>query len=112
MIKRFVFEMSVGTIGIICVLIFGEKGMAALALMALLPLVIRYTKKKRKYDEREFQLFYRIGNYTMGILIFVIVLIDQLMRSGVNLISIWMPLSIGFFFLFHGLIGIIVLSKN
>jgi len=58
--KRFVLELAVGVILLVAVLMFGEKGMAAFALLAIHPFIA----KKKTLDERESQLFNKIGNYT------------------------------------------------
>jgi len=53
--KRFILELLVGIILLVSVLMFGPKGMAALALLAIYTF---FKKKKKKPDEREIQLFY------------------------------------------------------
>ncbi len=56
---RFYYELIVGVIGLIAVLLFGIPGFAAFALFAGYPQI-----KTGKPDEREYQLFYKAGNIT------------------------------------------------
>ena len=76
---RFVYQGVVGSLTILLVLILGEKGGAAIALYAFLPLVVRLTAR-RKPDERELQLFYRTGNMSMGLTFVVLVVVYFLAR--------------------------------
>lgn len=108
--KRFIFETAVGIIAVAAVLFFGQKGMAALALFALLPLF-----SKKKFDEREYYLFYKTGNLTVGILIPLLVLINYFSDVTINNIAVganWLSLSISLFMIAHGISGLVIFNKD
>ncbi len=110
MIFRFYFQVIVGAICLIGILLFGEKGISLLAIFALLPLIMRL-RKTPKLDERELQLFYKIGNITLGITILLLVAIDLLSDTviyGMKVGDFWMELSVSAILFFQGLVGLII----
>ena len=106
--RRFIYTVVIGIIILICILIFGKAGSASLALMAVLAF-----SKKKKYDEREYQLFYKTNNFAFAVMIMVMVIIDQLQNAG-NIImqENWLILSIAGLFIGQGLIGLIVFNRE
>lgn len=74
MSKRYLFIAAIGFVLDLAVLIWGQVGMVVMALMALSP----WIERGYKPDEREYQLFYKANNLTLGALVVVLVLLDQL----------------------------------
>lgn len=106
MIKRFIFELCLGIVGLIAIILFGLQGAAAFALFVFL---IPFCKKKP--DEREIHLFYKIGNFTAGATIVLCVLIYQCSNYFVNghrIGDLWLYWVLFSFFVAHGIVGIIV----
>ena len=99
----FSYELFVGLIAFAAILLFGKKGSAALLLMVFLPILYW----KRHIDEREYQLFYKVGHYT-SIFVFVVMLLFYMLRP-----SIFSPgvLCISYFTI-HGLSGLLVFSRE
>ena len=103
--KRFILELSVGLLVLIAVLFFGPKGMALFALLAIHPFVA----KKKKLDERESQLFYKIGNYTAGFTLLASVTIFYFSDSLINGHTIgenWLYFVCSAFLISHGISGL------
>jgi len=114
MLFRFYFQVIVSLICILGIFVWGDKATALLVLFALLPVIMR-VKKVKKLDEREQQLFYKIGNITLGVSILIIVLIDQLSDFIVNNVKIgdyWMLLTILSLIFIQGLVGLIVFKTQ
>lgn len=110
MAARFVFEVTVGLVGMISVLLFGMPGMATLALFAFFPLVVRKSMG-RGPDERELQLFYRTGNITFGLIFIalpVIYFASNISINGNLIGDSWYALSIASIFLLHGITGLLI----
>jgi len=110
MIKRFIFELCLGIVVLVAIILLGIVGSAAFALMVFL---IPFCKKKP--DEREMQLFYKVGNITAGASIGLCVLIFQCSNYFVNghrVGDLWLFWVIASFFIAHGIIGIIVYKKQ
>jgi hypothetical protein len=105
MILRFSYELAVGVITILSVIIFGEKGQAAFALLALLPVILRIIKFKP--DERELALFYKSGNLTVVLLVAALF---GLSFFGLEefFMKNWMFISASALLISHGLSGLIV----
>lgn len=104
--KRFVYELIVGIIMMIAVFLFGPKGIAALALLTAHPFI-----GKKRTDECESQLFYKIGNYTAAATLLASVVVYYFSDSVVNGLDIgenWFGLVISSFLIAHGLIGLIM----
>jgi hypothetical protein len=116
---RFVYELAVGIIGFVAVLYFGSKGYVALALFAFQPFIgersILTKEAKRKWDEREYQLFYRVGNYTAGATIVALVVIFEMKDMIINNHLIndnWLGLAAGSFLMTHGISGLMIFRNN
>jgi hypothetical protein len=108
--KRFIFELAVGTLMLIAILLFGTAGMAVGALYAGSLFL-----KKAKWDEREFQLFYKIGNITAGATLgacVVIFYLSDVMINGFLVGKNWLGLVVACFCIAHGAAGLIVFAKN
>ena len=111
MSKRFILEFIVGIILLVSVLLFGQKGMAAFALLAIHPFI----KKKKKLDEREIQLFNKIGNFTAGATLLMSVAVYYFSDFVVNGWAIgenWLFYVLSAFLISHGMSGLIVFNKK
>jgi len=111
MSKRFILEFIVGIILLVSVLLFGQKGMAAFALLAIHPFI----KKKKKLDEREIQLFNKIGNFTAGATLFMSVAIyyfSDFVINGLTIGANWLFYVLSAFLISHGMSGLIVFNKK
>ncbi len=105
---RFIYTLVIGIIVWICILSFGQVGGVSLALMAFLAFY-----KKKKYDEREYQLYYKTNNFAFAFMIIIMVIIDQLQNAGNILMQEnWLILSCAGFFAGQGLIGLIVFKED
>ncbi|MDY0344380.1 MAG: hypothetical protein RBR28_12460 [Lentimicrobium sp.] len=104
--KRFIFECCVGLIMVIAIYFFGVKGLAAITFLAAHPFI-----GKKESDERENQLFYKVGNYTAGASLLAATLIyyfsDQVI-SGHLVGNHWFGLLIASFLMAHGVSGLII----
>ena len=110
MISRFIFEIVLGIVCFTAVLLFGNVGFASFGLFGLMPLVSR-----KQPDERELQLFYKVGNTTMGVFILALVAIHFLQPVTISNFKIgdnWLIISTGVFMIIHGLTGIIIFKTN
>jgi hypothetical protein len=102
---RFFYELIIAIIGILAVLIFGQKGGAVLALIALQPLLF-----KREFDDEDKILFKKVNIYTLiplcALLIPMFIFFNQKINGNIiKDLSIWLA---GFIFLFsHGIMGLI-----
>ena len=108
--KRFIFELIVGVIGLIAIILFGIKGSVVMVLIAFHILFC-----KKKLDEREIQLFYRIGNITAGVAIVVCVVVYYFSKSFVNgyrIGDLWLFWVIFSFFIAHGIVGIFIYKTH
>ena len=109
MILRYYFELIVGLIAILAILLFGKFGNAFFILFAALPLIMRI--RKGKVDERELLVFYKAGNLTMGLMIVCLYLISYFFHSTINGNLIgdhWFSLSVASLLTAHGLSGLIM----
>ena len=108
--QRFFYELIVGMILLAAILLFGVQGLAAMALLAGHPAV-----GKKKADERESQLFNKVGNYTAGITLLAAIIINFLSDYSVNDHLIgknWLGLVLASFRIAHGAAGLIILNKE
>jgi hypothetical protein len=108
--KRFAYELIVGIIFLIAVLFFGTKGGVAMVLLAAQPFI-----GKRKADEREYQLFYKVGNYTAGIMIVICVIIfecSDLVVNGHQIGTNWLYFVCSAFIIAHGASGLYIFNKD
>jgi len=69
---RFWYELVVGIITLLAILLFGVAGIKAFVLLAFLPIIMRI--KKLKADERETFLFYKGTQIIFTTIIFIIVI--------------------------------------
>ena len=109
--KRFILELTVGIILLISVLMFGQKGMAAIALLAIHPFI----KNKNKADEREVQLFNKIGNFTAAATLLAGIVIYYFSDVEVNTWTIgenWLFYLLSAFLISHGVSGLIVFNRE
>lgn len=108
--RQFKCELAVGIITFATMMFFGPRGAAAIALMTFMPLILR----NQKADEREFYLFYKTGNYTMGLFIVALTAINQAqIYTGSEMIQKnWLSLSVVALLFIHGLVGIIIFKTN
>ena len=109
--RRFILELSVGIILLISVLFFGQQGMVAFALLTIHPFV----SKKKKLDERETQLFYKIGNLTAAATLLASVAIyyfTDFIINGQKLGDFWLFYIVSAFLISHGVFGIITFNKE
>lgn len=110
MIKRFTYELAVGIIMLIAVFLFGTKGLAALALLAAHPFIGR-----KKADERESQLFNKVGNYTAAATLLACVIIyyfSDAVVNGQSLEKLWFCVAVSAFIIAHGAAGLIVFKTT
>lgn len=110
MIKRFTYELIVGIILLAAVFLFGTQGLTALALLAAHPFI-----GKKKADERESQLFNKVGNYTAGATLLACVVVyyfSDVVVRGHTLESLWFCLAVSAFIIAHGAAGLIVFKKS
>lgn len=108
--KRFILELTVGIILLVAVLIFGQKGFAAFALLAIHPFIA----KKKKLDERESQLFNKIGNYTAAITFLACVIIfyfSDLLINGHAIGENWLYYVCSAFLVSHGISGLLIMRS-
>ena len=74
--------------------------------------VLAFSKKK-KFDESEYQLYYKTNSFAFAFMISVMVIINQLQNTGNILMQEnWLILSIAGFFIGQGLIGLIVFNRE
>ena len=111
---RLWYELGVGIITFIVILVIGEKGIIALVILAFLPIIMRV--RKYKSDERETQLFYKGTQFIFSGLIFLIVasfVFTDLKISDLLMIKkeIWFLILSGFLVL-NGLVRLFLLYKQ
>jgi hypothetical protein len=107
---RFMFELFVGIILLVAVILFGEKGFAAFALLAAQPFI-----GKKKADERESQLFNQVGNYTAGATLLACVVIyyfSDFVINGRQIGQTWLGLVVAAFLVAHGASGLIIFRNK
>ena len=117
---RFIYELTVGIIGISAVLFWGEIGIVSFSLLAFYPFIgkgknslIRWNRQE--WDEREYHLFYKTGNWSMIITLMALIIIYFGRNLSVNehlVNDSWLILSINAFLFAHGLSGLIIFNKN
>lgn len=107
---RFAYELIVGIIVLIAMVIFGGPGSAAMVLLAAHLFV-----GKKKADEREAQLFNKVGNITAGTTLLACVIIyfaSDVVVNGYLIGDNWLPLAATAFIIAHGGVGLLVLKKG
>ncbi len=108
--KRFAYELIIGIISLIAVLLFGEIGMVAFALLAVHPFI-----GKKKADERESQLFNQVGNLTAGatfLACLVIFFASNIVVNGHQIGDFWIGSVTASFLIAHGGAGLIAFKKG
>ena len=114
MVYRFYFQLIVGLAVILAILFFGNEGVISILLFVLLPFLKLFTGYKVR-DERELQMFYKIGNYTLLIVIAAVVIINKFSSTELNnnlIGDFWAPLTIASIFFGQGIIGILLYYKD
>ena len=106
--RKFIYTLVIGVIIWICILVFGKVGGTSLALMAVLAFI-----NKKKYDEREYQLFYKTNNFAFALMIILMTIIHQLgIHGNIIMQENWLILSIAGFFIGQGLFGLIIFNRE
>lgn len=106
--KRLTLELIVGIILLLSVLAFGQKGTAAIAILAIHPFIA----KKKKLDERESQLFNKIGNFTAGATLLASVIIyyfSDVVINGQTFGENWLIYVCSAFLMAHGISGLVIM---
>ncbi|MCB9249549.1 MAG: hypothetical protein H6613_13870 [Ignavibacteriales bacterium] len=106
MVYRFYFQLIVGLAVILAILFFGNEGVISILLFVLLPFLKLFTGYKVR-DERELQMFYKIGNYTLLIVIAAVVIVNKFSSTELNnnlIGDFWAPLTIASIFFGQGII--------
>lgn len=107
--KRLILELTVGILLLLAVLIFGQKGMAVFALLAIHPFIV----KKKKLDERESQLLNKTGNYTAAITLLASIVIYYFSDSiimGQSIGENWLFYVCSAFLISHGASGLLIMG--
>lgn len=117
---RFIYELTIGLIGIGAVLFWGEIGMVTFLLLAFGPFIsmgknslIRWNRQS--WDEREYQLFYKTGNWSIALTLLAMITIYFCRNLSVNEYLIndnWLILSVNSFLFAHGLSGLVIFGNN
>lgn len=108
--KRFILELTVGIILLVAVFIFGQKGFAALSLLAIHPFIA----KKKKLDECESQLLNKIGNYTTGITLLASIATfyySDFIINGQAIGENWLFYVCSAFLISHGSSGLVIMRS-
>ncbi len=107
---RYLYGILVGTITILAIILFGAKGITAFALLAFRPLIMRW--KKMHTDERELSLFYKTNSTTLGVIIFLIILMYFTMGQNVKELftPYWLTIFAASAVAIQGIVGLILLK--
>jgi len=108
--KRFANELIIGVIALIAIILFGVKGSAALALIAGSLLIPRH-----KIDERESQLFNKVGNYTAGASVVACVIIfhfSDVILNGQLISKNWLYFVMASLLIAHGASGLVIFRRS
>lgn len=107
---RFAYELFVGIILLIAIILFGDKGFTALVLLAAQPFI-----GKKKADEREIQLFNKVGNYTAGATLLACIAVyyfSDVQVNGMAFGKYWLGLVVAAFLISHGASALIIFRRN
>ena len=107
--KRYLLFLVTGLAGIAGTLLYGTKGLAILAL-----LVLQFAWRRKKPDEREYQLFYQVGNLTWAVtllLLFVIFMLSGTSIHGRLIGESWFYLAIFSSLAANGIAGLIMFRE-
>ena len=102
--------MSIGIIGLIVVSFYGLAGLSIIALISILPFI-----RKKKLSEAQKHVFFRAGNYTLMILIFILILIFYFSDISINNIIVgenWFPLICLSIISIHGITGLLLMNAE
>lgn len=108
--KRYSAFILAGIIGLICIFLLGVRGMYSLNLAFLIFLL-----PVRKQDEREIQLSRRTFNFSLGIIMIILIniyVISNFTNFGIFLKENWVGLLISGFFIILGSTGLILLNRE
>ena len=110
MTKRFLLELIVGIAGLTAVFLFGDAGLAVLAFLAIHPFI-----GKKKADERESQLFNKVGNVTAALTLLAAVGIyfaSDIVVNGYQIGAHWLMLLVFSFLITHGVAGLAIFRRG
>ena len=110
MTKRFLLELIVGIIGLIAVLLFGDAGTAVITLLVVHPFI-----GKKKADERESQLFNKVGNVTAALTLLAAIGIyfaSDIVVNGYQIGAHWLMLLVFSFLIVHGASGLVIIRRG
>lgn len=107
---RYLFGILVGVVTIIAIILFGVKGITAFALFAFRPIIMRW--KKMHADERELSFFYKANTITLGVIIFLIILINFMMGQNAKdlFTSYWLTIFAAAVVAIQGIVGLTLLK--
>ncbi|NQT65453.1 MAG: hypothetical protein HQ554_04680 [FCB group bacterium] len=113
----FITEIIFGIVFMILIIIYGKP----VGLLEGLPIgmgggmIIYYFFKKRKLDERDYYLYYKVNHFTLATVMGVVVvsrLMIDLSRFTEFINASWAQVIILSFFFFHGLFGLLLFLKK
>ncbi|MGE5496565.1 MAG: hypothetical protein ACM3Q2_00720 [Syntrophothermus sp.] len=110
---RFTFETAMGAILLTLIFLMGQ--MAMWVFLFFIPFFYLPRMRRQNMDEREIQLFYKIGNVSTVFMFFSYILIEFLSEGVVNgykLGDFRLQLCAGMFLLSRGLTGLVILARN
>lgn len=108
--KRFAYELIVGIILLVSVFKYGQSGMVVMVLIAAQPFI-----GKKKADERESQLFYKVGNYTAGLTLLACLILfyaSDFIWYGQLIEKNWLSFVLSAFIIAHGASGLVIFKRN
>ena len=109
----FLFQTIAGVLSIISVALLGSKGIAALAILALRPFLLEKTGVFP--DQERWHFYYKIMEIsvvcTALTIIFVYIFLEVFSHS-VPFGRLWLLMVLPYFIFIHGLIGLILSTKN
>ncbi|MDP8268496.1 MAG: hypothetical protein P9L97_07205 [Candidatus Tenebribacter davisii] len=113
----FISEIVFGIVFVILIIIYGKP----VGILEGLPLgmgggmIIYYFFRKRKLDERDYYLYYKVNHFTLAAVMGAVVisrLMIDLPRFTEFVNASWAQLVILSFFFFHGLFGLILFLRK
>ena len=113
----FITEFIFGIVFMILIIIYGRP----IGLLESLPIgmgggmIIYYFFRKRKLDERDYYLYYKVNHFTLATVMGAVVilrLVVDLPKFSDFINASWAQLIILSFFFFHGLYGLILFVRK
>jgi len=113
----FISEIVFGIVFVILIIIYGKP----VGILGGLPLgmgggmIIYYFFRKRKLDERDYYLYYKVNHFTLAAVMGAVVisrLMIDLPRFTEFVNASWAQLVILSFFFFHGLFGLMLFLRK